>query len=430
MDATLLLAGAAGVLTSLGACESWLHRRALRRVPIRIHVNGARGKSSVTRLIAAGLRAGGIRTCAKTTGTLPRMIFPDASEYPVFRSARSNIIEQLRIIRAAADARADAIVIECMALQPMLQSLCELKIVQSTHGVITNVRPDHLEVMGPTTEDVARALSGTVPRDGTLFTAERKYQSILSAAAQDRGSKFVGIDKSDLHAITAAEMSGFGYIEHPENVALALRVCRDVGVARDVAVRGMWQATPDCGVLTAHRFGDHDPRNVFINGFAANDPESTGQNWHLAIDRFPELKQRIAVFNCRADRPERSIQLAESCLKWQPADHYVVMGSATRALCRPCPVTRFGPDAHDLCRQRTGTTNRARNWSCCELWFISGWHGKHRRTWSRCGQPFPTSVQFELNTRTALLWAGSCGRGRLVLRVSSSNGTLGRAVPR
>ena len=44
------------------------------KIPIRIHVNGTRGKSSVTRLIAAGLRAGGKRTFAKTTGTAPRVI--------------------------------------------------------------------------------------------------------------------------------------------------------------------------------------------------------------------------------------------------------------------------------------------------------------------------------------------------------------------
>jgi poly-gamma-glutamate synthase PgsB/CapB len=133
-----------------------------------------------------------------------------------------------------------------------------------------------------------------------------------------------------LQAISAEEMSRFGYIEHPENVALALKLCQDVGVERQTALEGMWQATPDCGALSAHRFGELNPQNVFINGFAANDPQSTGQNWHLAIERFPELSRRIAIFNCRADRPERSMQLAESCLRWQRADHYLVIGSATR----------------------------------------------------------------------------------------------------
>jgi hypothetical protein len=41
--------------------------RAQPAIPVRIHVNGIRGKSSVTRLIAAALREAGIRTVAKTT---------------------------------------------------------------------------------------------------------------------------------------------------------------------------------------------------------------------------------------------------------------------------------------------------------------------------------------------------------------------------
>ena len=51
-------------------------RRGLGAVPIRIHVNGSRGKSSVTRLIAAGLRESGLRILAKTTGSRARLILP------------------------------------------------------------------------------------------------------------------------------------------------------------------------------------------------------------------------------------------------------------------------------------------------------------------------------------------------------------------
>ena len=108
MDGTMLVAAGTLCLSSLGILESYLHRRRLNNIPIRIHVNGTRGKSGVTRLIAAGLRAGGIRTCAKTTGTLARMIFPDGSEYPVFRPSRANVKEQLRVVRAASRCRAEA----------------------------------------------------------------------------------------------------------------------------------------------------------------------------------------------------------------------------------------------------------------------------------------------------------------------------------
>ena len=58
---TLLL-----LLIAVGYIEVSIHNLSLKKIPVRIHVNGTRGKSSVTRLIAAGLRFGGIKTLAKT----------------------------------------------------------------------------------------------------------------------------------------------------------------------------------------------------------------------------------------------------------------------------------------------------------------------------------------------------------------------------
>jgi len=54
--ALILLVLLIGV-TAIFFIEMQRHRSMLRRIPMRIHVNGTRGKSSVTRLIAAGLRA-------------------------------------------------------------------------------------------------------------------------------------------------------------------------------------------------------------------------------------------------------------------------------------------------------------------------------------------------------------------------------------
>ena len=329
MDPAFLVAGATGLLTGLGLAESWLHERTLRRIPIRIHVNGTRGKSGVTRLIAAGLRAAGIRTFAKTTGTLARMILPDGTERPVVRPGRTNVIEQLKIMRTAASYDAEALVIECMAVQPHLQSLCELRMVRSTHGVITNARPDHLDAMGPTDVDVAKALSGTTPINGKLFTCEQKHIGILAAAAFDRGSKLVPVGPADVGNVVPADLLGFDYIEHQENVALALKVCEDLGVDRQTALKGMWNAAPDPGVLSTHALDMSDRDIVFVNGFAANDPQSTEHNWHLALDRFAHMNGRTAIFNCRHDRPDRSIQLAEACVRWKPADHYMLIGTGT-----------------------------------------------------------------------------------------------------
>ena len=265
----------------------------------------------------------------------------------MFRPGRANIIEQKRVVRAAAAHQVDALVVECMALQPALQSLCELKLVQSTHGVITNTRPDHLDVMGPDVQDVARALAGTVPVGGELYTAEQKCVSILQQAADDRGSRFHSLSDDELAKVTWDDLDRFNYVEHPENVALALRVCRDLGVERETALRGMWNATPDPGVMTVYQSHHHGSPVVFINGFAANDPESTGKIWEMALARYTAGRQRrIAVVNCRADRPDRSHQLADACVDWSPADHYVVVGSATdlfvrRAIDRGVDPTRI-----------------------------------------------------------------------------------------
>lgn len=317
-----------------GLIEGLVHRRHLGRIPIRIHVNGTRGKSSVVRLIAAGLREGGIATCAKTTGTLPRMIFPDGSEYPVYRPAAADIIEQLRILGAAAGSHVQALVIECMALTPYLQWFSERKMVRATHGVITNARADHLEVMGPTEDNVARALAGTVPFKAKLFTAEKRHLDIFRRAAMDRKTELVTIDDDQVAGIQPEDLAGFSYIEHAENVALALRVCGEFGVERSTALRGMWKAHPDPGVMTTHEVDFFGRRLIFVNGFAANDPESSERIWNIALDQFPEVDKRIAIFNCRLDRPDRSLQLGGACASWRPADHYLLVGTGTYIFAR------------------------------------------------------------------------------------------------
>lgn len=341
-----LLLAVTALLVGLGALELWWHRRNLSKIPIRVHVNGTRGKSSVVRLIAAGLRAGGKRTCAKTTGTLARMILPDGREVPIYRPAGANVIEQKRIVATAAYAGAEVLVIECMALQPELQSLCESKLVRATHAVITNARPDHLDVMGPGAREVARALAGMTPPKGKLFTAERDHISELRDAAKDRGAELHQLSDADIAEVTSRDLAGFRYTEHRDNVALALKVCESIGVEREVALRGMWEASPDPGAMTEHELAFFGREIAFVNGFAANDPVSTEQIWRSTCSKYADRAVRIAIFNCRADRPDRSRELAKSFVSWPPADHVVLMGSGTYLFARE--ASRLGYDSTKL----------------------------------------------------------------------------------
>src|SRR5205085_7287834 len=111
----IALAALAGCILWL-ALAAWRHRRHLRAVPVRIHVAGTRGKSTTARLIAAGLRAGGLRVLAKTTGSEPRLILPDGSEQPWPRRGPASIREHTRLFARAARLGAEAVVVECMAI--------------------------------------------------------------------------------------------------------------------------------------------------------------------------------------------------------------------------------------------------------------------------------------------------------------------------
>ena len=313
------------LLTGLGLFEMLRHARHRRRVPLRIHVNGSRGKSSVTRLIAAGLRAGGVRTLAKTTGSAACYIHPDGSESPVWRRGAPNIREQVGVFRRAVAEGAEALVLECMAVRPDLQRVCEHRIVHATHGVITNVRPDHLEVMGPRIEDVAASLAGTVPRRSRLLTAETGFAGFLERRAGELGSDFT-LTRED--QIEARELDGFAYVEFPENVSLALAVCTAAGVPRETALAGMRRARPDLGALTRQRLREEGKEIEFINAFAANDPVSYLRIWER-LDLGARADEVILLVNVRGDRQRRSRDLAPLCSRELAAPRIVLIGEQT-----------------------------------------------------------------------------------------------------
>lgn len=318
------------------------HRRRVAQIPLRIHVNGTRGKTSVTRLIAAGLREAKIRCVAKTTGTVPRFVLPTGREVPVYRPSGANIIEQRQAVSVAAAQRAEALVVECMALQPYLQWLSEARLIRATHAVITNARPDHLDVMGPTEDDVARALVGMVPQEGVFLSAERKYRAFFEQVAKDKKARYRSAEDISIE-VSDEDMDRFSYREHLDNVKLAIAVCEDVGVPADVALRGMWSAKPDPGGMSESRLHFFGRDVMFVNGFAANDPISTRYIWEQSLLRYPDYEKRIAVFNCRSDRADRSRQLGEAYADWTQADEVVLLGTGQYIFARAAVAGGLDP---------------------------------------------------------------------------------------
>ena len=320
----LLLGALALTLCIAGLLEYQFHLQSLNSIPLRIHVNGTRGKSSVTRLVAAGLREGGLKTFAKTTGTAPRVIDSEGKDRIIHRLRLPSIGEQVRLLRYFSGENPDAVVMECMAVQPQYQWIAEHQMVKSHIGVITNVRPDHLEEMGPTENDVAYSLSNTIPVGGTFITGEDQKPDLLESIAKQNGSEFI---KSDESSITQKELKSFTYMEHPSNVAVALDVCRKAGVDRAVAMTGMHKVQPDVGALVAWKLMTKEKEFQFINGMAANDPVSTLQIWKFVSNRYQGKNKSCIFFNSRDDRPLRTNQMIELTLKNIKPDNFIIRGN-------------------------------------------------------------------------------------------------------
>ncbi|PWL80637.1 MAG: poly-gamma-glutamate synthase PgsB [Prevotellaceae bacterium] len=301
------------------------YRRSFKHV---IYVNGIRGKSTVTRLIDAGLRNGGWRVFCKTTGTDPMTIGVDNIQRPLIRRGRANIKEQIKIMRQAAQENAEILVIECMAVDPALQAVSQHRMVCSDIGVITNVRLDHTAEMGPTLDDICDSLSNTIPKGGILYTADTQFFSRIQANAAAIGCRVE----------LAQPTPDLPQIDFPENLALALGVCLELGVPRATALAGMLQYQPDPYALSAFRLSGGA---IFINALSANDPQSS----RLIYERLQTKtkfshRKLILLINNRPDRGYRTRHMILLARSLMPTELWLIGASqfaSERAFLRALP---------------------------------------------------------------------------------------------
>lgn len=290
------------------AAERFTLERARRRLGLRIAITGIRGKSSVTRLIAAGLRGAGLRVLAKTTGSKPAIIFPDGSEEEIRRSGRPSIREQMKVMSLASRLRVDALVVETMSVRPENLS-AELKGVLKPHILaLTNVRLDHIDALGRDEAAIARSLASTFPVDSVLVMPAGEVRPEFGPAERE-GSGLL---------IRSAEFDGGAGVPGAcfrDNIGLALAVLERAGVDLGTGLAGMKASRPDFGAIKAWQVpvGKEGTTARCFSVFAANDPRSSAEAIRMIGDSFDGGDPApIGLLCLRPDRGDRTLQWIEA----------------------------------------------------------------------------------------------------------------------
>ena len=274
------------LLLILAFIENMMHQRALKKIPIRILVNGTRGQTTTTRLLAAALREKGIRTYAKTTGSDAEIIKDDGKIEILKRRLGVRLTESIAFVRKAEKAGCECIVVECMALHEESQKIMASKFIKPTHTVIINTLSDHMDAMGNSREEVAWTLSRSVSPDTKLYVCEDLYDSL---------------EVKELHKVKTGHYDHSSPVTIPdEDMSIAVEILKDFGLGEDDVLKASLNVAPDIGLHNEITF---PCGSVLIPTFSINDEESMDAR---LIEEFKKKGRRLSlVFNNRKDREFR-----------------------------------------------------------------------------------------------------------------------------
>lgn len=275
----------------LGVAENTVLGRRIDRIPVRILVNGTRGKSSVARMLVAALNGCGIRTFGKTTGSEARFILPDLSEEEVPRNRGIMMVREHDIMfEKAIKHKCQAIVCECMAIHEENQRIIGDKLFRPTITVITNARVDHVDQMGDTEEETAEVLCRSIGELGHVFTCDNAVEKVL-----DGKECFVHVPQP-LPEEFRPYLEKFSFPAHAENLAIVLEVCRSLGLEDEGVLDTVVKTVPDCGMAGDMEVDGH----LVVNGFASNDAQSA----RVLLDGL-NMEDVTVIYNNRSDREFR-----------------------------------------------------------------------------------------------------------------------------
>lgn len=318
--------------------------RARQDIPLVVGGWGTRGKSGTERLKAGLFNGMGYSVVSKTTGC--EAMFLHSHPYQTLREMflfrpydKATIWEQHNVTRIASELKADVLLWECMALTPAFVELLQKRWMRDDLSTITNTFPDHEDLQGPAGINIPQVMTHFIPRRSTLLTSEEQMRPILATAATELGTRMIGVGWLESGLLAPDILARFPYQEHPDNIALVVRMAAELGIEADFALKEMAdRVVPDLGVLKVYPEAlVADRRLSFANGMSANERFGCLGNWfRLGFDQIDAVAQSdtlvSTVVNNRADRIARSRVFASILVNDISADLHFLIGSNLEGL--------------------------------------------------------------------------------------------------
>lgn len=319
-------------------------RRTRAALPLVIGGWGTRGKSGTERIKAALINSLGYSLVSKTTGNEAMFLygfpFGPVKEMFFFRPYdKATIWEQEYLARLATKLKGDVFLWECMGLTPGYVKVLQRHWMRDDISTITNTYPDHEDLQGPAGRNIPEVMTNFIPRKGRLLTTEEQMRPILAAAARALGTPMDSVGWLEAGMLPADALRRFPYEEHPLNIALVLRMAKEIGVDEDFALREMAdRVVPDIGVLKAYPVTPIRGRRLqFVMGNSANEKFGALGNWRrMGFDKQDAYVEPgvllTAVVNNRADRVPRSRVFADLLVNDISLDLIVLIGSNLKGM--------------------------------------------------------------------------------------------------
>ena len=253
----------------------------------------------------------------KITGSKASFILPDGKEIEVLRKGRTSIIEQKDLIKRALKVNTDCIVAEIMSIHPENHYIETHRILKPHLVAITNVRKDHIDAMGSAYNKIMDVFSLDIYKFAKVFIHEKEREPVLLSEVKKKGAIFMDVKEGASIPIQNS-IPEIKRREFTENIDLVLAICKHLGINQQTIIKGLKKVKYDSGAFKIWQYRPDriQKKYYFVNGFAANDPESTFKVISKVKNILPFASDKITgLLSLRSDRGDRTIQWIEALKK-------------------------------------------------------------------------------------------------------------------